>query len=48
MFLMNVCIGSFHNKEVFSKIIAHVKKCGGLLHDIIQAVEKGEVKQIRI
>jgi hypothetical protein len=41
-------IGEVCEKVEFSKIIAHVKKCGGLLHDIIQAVEKGEVKQIRI
>ena len=36
------------SKKDFSKIIAHVKKCGALLHDIIQACEKGEVKRIEI
>jgi hypothetical protein len=43
-----VRIGQVYNKHDFSKIIAHVKKCGGLLHDIIQAVNGGEVKRIEI
>jgi len=41
-------IGQLFNKHDFSKLIAHVKKCGGLLHDIIQAVNSGEVKRITI
>jgi hypothetical protein len=41
-------IGETCDKDEFSKIIAHVKKCGGLLHDIIQACDKGEVKRIEI
>jgi hypothetical protein len=41
-------IGETCDKAEFSKIIAHVKKCGGLLHDIIQAVNGGEVKRIEI
>ena len=43
-----VRIGQVYNKKDFSTIIAHVKKCGCLLHDIIQAVEKGEVKRVEI
>jgi len=41
-------IGYVCSKDTFSKLIAHVKKCGGLLHDIIQAVNGGEVKRIEI
>lgn len=41
-------VGETCEKVEFSKIIAHVKKCGGLLHDIIQAVNGGEVKRIQI
>jgi hypothetical protein len=41
-------IGEVCDKAEFSKIIAHVKKCGGLLHDIIQAINGGEVKRIEI
>ena len=40
--------GQVYSKHEFSKIIAHVKKCGCLLHDIIQAVERGEVKRAEI
>jgi hypothetical protein len=43
-----VCVNDVYGKHEFSKIIAHVKKCGGLLHDIIQAVNGGEVKRITI
>jgi hypothetical protein len=43
-----IAIGKLLHKEELSEIIAHVKKCGGLLHDIIQACEKGEVKRIEI
>ena len=41
-------VGETCEKVEFSKIIAHVKKCGGLLHDIILAVNGGEVKRIQI
>ena len=41
-------IGEVCDKAEFSKIIAHVKRCGGLLHNIIQACDKGEVKRIEI
>jgi hypothetical protein len=41
-------IGETCEKIEFSKIIAYVKKCGGLLHDIILAVNGGEVKRIEI
>ena len=41
-------VGETCEKIEFSKIIAYVKKCGGLLHDIIQAVNGGEVKRIQI
>jgi len=34
----SLVIGDLFDKAKFSQIIAHVKKCGGLLHDIIQAV----------
>jgi hypothetical protein len=40
--------GSVYEKVEFSKLIAHVKKCGGLLHDIIQVCNGGEVKRIEI
>jgi hypothetical protein len=40
--------GQIYNKVEFSHLIAHVKKCGVLLHDIIQAVNAGEVKRIEI
>ena len=43
-----VRIGHVYNKKAFSDIVSHVKKCGGLLHDIIQAVNSGEVKRITI
>ncbi len=43
-----VTVGKIFNKHDFSRLIAHVKKCGGLLHDIIQACDKGEVKRIEI
>lgn len=46
--IISVRIGYVCSKDTFSKIIAHVKKCGGLLHDIIQACDKGEVKRIEI
>jgi hypothetical protein len=36
------------SKNEFSNLITHVKKCGGLLHDIILACNKGEVKRIEI
>jgi hypothetical protein len=45
---MRLTVGQLHSKDGFSKIIAHVKKCGGLLHDIIAAVNGGEVKRIEI
>lgn len=35
-------------KQDFSRIIAHVKKCGSLLHDIIRACNEGEVKRVEI
>ena len=41
-------IGEVCEKVEFSKIIAHIKKCGSLLHDIIIAVSEGEVKRIQI
>lgn len=41
-------IGEVCDKAEFSKTIAHVKRCGGLLHNIIQACDKGEVKRIEI
>jgi len=37
----------FTRKE-FSKIVAHIKKCGQLLHDIIDARINGMVKSIKI
>jgi len=46
--IVSVRIGYVCNKKVFSSIIAHVKKCGGLLHDIILVVNGGEVKRIEI
>ena len=36
------------SKKQFAWIISHLKKCGGLLHDIILAVNGGEVKRIQI
>jgi hypothetical protein len=41
-------VGKVLSKDDFSKLVTHVKKCGGLLHDIIQACDKGEVKRIEI
>jgi hypothetical protein len=41
-------VNSLWSKKGFSTIIAHVKKCGGLLHEIIAAVNGGEVKRITI
>jgi hypothetical protein len=41
-------VGDICKKVEFSEIIAHVKKCGGLLHGIIEAVNNGEVKKITI
>jgi len=35
-------------RKEFSKIVAHVKKCGQLLHDIIDARLCGTVKSIKI
>ncbi|MFH1146830.1 MAG: hypothetical protein V1736_03900 [Pseudomonadota bacterium] len=46
--LSTIVIGQIHCKGAFSTIVAHVKKCGALLHDIIQACDKGEVKRIKI
>jgi hypothetical protein len=43
-----ISIGKMYNKDYFSKLVSHVKKCGGLLHDIIKAVNGGEVKRITI
>jgi hypothetical protein len=40
--------GQVYGNQDFSTIIAHVKKCGGLLHDIIRAVDGGEIKRIEI
>lgn len=40
--------GQKYNKVEFSTFVSHVKKCGGLLHDIIQTVNGGEVKKIII
>jgi len=47
-YISHVAIGQLFNKHDFSMLIAHVKKCGGLLHDIILAVNGGEVKRIEI
>jgi len=41
-------VGKVLSKDEFSRLVAHVKKCGGLLHDIILACDKGEVKRIEI
>jgi hypothetical protein len=46
--ITSIRTGYVCNKSGFSKIVSHVKKCGGLLHDIIQAVNSGEVKRITI
>lgn len=44
----SLMVGKLLHKQELSEIVAHVKKCGGLLHDIIQACDKGEVKRIEI
>jgi hypothetical protein len=41
-------IGEVCRKDEFSKIISYVKKCGALLHEIIAAVNDGDVKEVRI
>ena len=41
-------VGETCEKVEFSKLVSHVKKCGGLLHDIIAAVDGGEVRRITI
>jgi len=41
-------IGEVLKKDEFSKTIAHIKKCGSLLHDIITAVNDEEVSRIKI
>ena len=41
-------IGELFGKQKFSSLIAHVKKCGSLLHDIIRAVNDGQVRRIEI
>jgi hypothetical protein len=46
--ITSIRTGYVCNKSGFSKIVSHVKKCGGLLHDIIAAVNSGEVKRIQI
>jgi hypothetical protein len=43
-----VPLNKIYNKKDFSSLIAHVKKCGSLLHDIIAAVNDGQVKRITI
>jgi len=43
-----VSIGQVLNKCDFSTIVAHVKKCGSLLHDIVVAVNDGDVNRIKI
>jgi len=41
-------IGMVMPKKSFSILVQRAKKCGGLLHDIIAAVNSGEVKRITI
>jgi len=41
-------VNSLWSKKGFCTIVSHVRKCGGLLHDIIVAVRDGEVKRIKI
>jgi hypothetical protein len=43
-----VCIGDVFPKKAYCGFVQRVRKCGGLLHDIIQAVNGGEVKRIEI
>lgn len=43
-----VSVGEVISKNDFSAIITQVKKCGSLLHDIIAAVNDGQVKKITI
>jgi hypothetical protein len=44
----DVFVGDIYCKQDFSKLIGRVKKCGSLLHDIIAAVNGGQVKRITI
>jgi hypothetical protein len=40
--------GNVYQKHEFHKLVEHIRKCGGLLHDIIAAVNNGETKMITI
>jgi len=40
--------GDVLNKKEFSHLVQRIKKCGSLLHDIIAAVNDGQVKRITI
>jgi len=44
----SIATNQIYRKSEFSKIVSDVKKCGGLLHDIIVVVNGGEVKRIQI
>jgi hypothetical protein len=41
-------IGSVYKKKMFEEIVMQVKKCGNILHEIIEAVNGGEEKTINI
>ena len=43
-----ISISDIYRKQDFSKLIGRVKKCGSLLHDVIAAVNDGQVKRITI
>lgn len=45
---MCIDIGDCYDRKLFGKIISEIKKCGKLLHDIAEAMDKNPVKAIVI
>jgi hypothetical protein len=43
-----IAVGQLFSKAEFTDVRNHINKCGCLLHDVIQAVNDGDVKRIEI